>query len=177
MPISGGAAIAPQDVWDILVASQTTPGTIGYQLDHQLDLAISEANKWRFEASDDLLKSDDADAGTVSDTYELKKTIAFNPTPALAIDTANIDLRIKFQLQASVTAGAVFGKIYRDAVAVGTERTTSSAATDFTEDISGWTPGENINLYMKRDGSEASGVSRNFRVYAIIKSGFTEPTW
>lgn len=123
------------------------------------------------------MQSDDADVTSVSDTYEKKKTIDFDPTPTLSVDeAANIDLRIKFQLEATVAGGAGWAQIYRDAGAVGIERTTAAAATDFSEDISGWSVGDEINIYMKRDGTDTATV-RNFRVYAKIGSVYEKPSW
>lgn len=62
--------------------------------------------------------------------------------------------RIRFTLEGS---GTVYGKIYRDSVAVGTERSTASGPEEYSEDISGWTAGDKIQIWCKGSGS-VSGV-------------------
>lgn len=59
---------------------------------------------------------------------------------------------------------SIFGRIYRNGVAVGTERTVSSAtSTEFSEDISGWSVGDLCQLYLKTDDvGNRGGVFRLF---------------
>jgi hypothetical protein len=70
-------------------------------------------------------------------------------------------------LRASSGATA-YGRIYRNGSAVGTERSTSSE-TDvvFSQDISGWTAGDMVQIYAKAVGSYAVAYISN--VY--LKSG------
>lgn len=61
-------------------------------------------------------------------------------------------LRIKFFISGGGGAG-VFGKIYRNGSAVGTERTVAaSSGAHFSEDISGWSAGDLVQLYV-HDGN------------------------
>lgn len=58
-------------------------------------------------------------------------------------------LRIKFWLAVSGAATG-YGRIYRNGSAVGTERTlTTSVGTQYSEDISGWTAGDLLQIYSK----------------------------
>ena len=67
--------------------------------------------------------------------------------------------RIRFNLRSS-SGSAVFGKIYRNGVAVGTERSTTSV-TDvlFSEDIAGWTATERVQLFAKATGGATAHVN------------------
>ena len=80
--------------------------------------------------------------------------------------------RIKFSLQhPPAVADTNYGRIYKGAVAVGTERTVvydgSADYVEFSEDISGWSPGDNINIYVKKapTGNGNRVYIQNFRIY------------
>jgi len=140
-----------------------------------LDGKISEATQWYFVASDTLEKSSDATTTSTSDTYELKKTETYNPTPTYCI--AESELRVKFDLEGTSTAGSAFGRIYINGVAVGIEREVVGAGwTTFSEDFPGIAIGDTIELWQKRSSSDTS-YAKNFRIYADIKSSFTQPSW
>jgi hypothetical protein len=58
-------------------------------------------------------------------------------------------LRIDFQLKSS-SPYAAYGRIYKNGVAVGTERTTTSSIyVNFSEDIGGWSAGDLCQIYIK----------------------------
>ena len=68
-------------------------------------------------------------------------------------------LRIKFWLFYDAGgASTTYGKIYRNGIAVGTERSISSTMTEFSEDISGWSSGDLLQIYVKKTG-DSSGTS------------------
>lgn len=70
--------------------------------------------------------------------------------------------RIKFSMKAN-TSGTIYGQIYRNGVAVGTERsTTSTTITEFSEDIGGWSSGDLVQLYSKRT---VDGFVSIFNIY------------
>lgn len=59
-------------------------------------------------------------------------------------------LRVKFWLLGASTGQSSLGRIYRNAAAVGTERTTTvTTGTQYSEDISGWSAGDLLQLYAK----------------------------
>jgi len=67
--------------------------------------------------------------------------------------------RIKFNIHGS--GGWVYGQIYRNGVAVGTEQSTiSSTYVTYSEDIGGWTAGDLVQVYAKGDVS-----IQNFNIY------------
>lgn len=74
-------------------------------------------------------------------------------------------LTIKFTLTGSGGGNSTFGRIYRNGVAVGTEREcTTSSQTEYSEDISGWNAQDEVQIYCRRDSVD--GSLRNFRIYA-----------
>jgi len=81
-------------------------------------------------------------------------------------------LRIKFDLHG--TSGGEYcvrGKIYRNGVAVGTEREQCADSWQtFSEDISGWSAGDLAQLYIQTDGNYTGLEWRNFRIYVDIPS-------
>jgi len=62
------------------------------------------------------------------------------------------NVRITFSLRAG--ADTAYGRIYKNGVAIGTERTTTSITyVTFTEDISGLIKGDLIQIYIKNSAS------------------------
>lgn len=78
-------------------------------------------------------------------------------------------LTIKFGISAyNDGARTGFGKIYRNGSAVGTERTSSGSGTDwadYSEDISGWTAGDLLQIYSKIDAASAIVLVGALRLY------------
>jgi hypothetical protein len=80
-------------------------------------------------------------------------------------------LRIKFWLEFTSGGGgaAVYGRIYRNGSAVGTERSRTFAdmtMTEYSEDISGWSAGDLVQLYVKDTGATVTGG--NMRLYENV---------
>ena len=113
----------------------------------------------KYVISDDVLHSHDGLAGSSDTSYYKYRTIAINtlhPTPAT--------LRIRFGLYASLTSGNVYGKIYKNGVAFGTERTTSSTScVYFSEDLS-FAEGDTIELWGYKTNPAAAVLVEDFRV-------------
>lgn len=81
-------------------------------------------------------------------------------------------LTTKFGLSAySDGARTGFGRIYRNGSAVGTERSASAAGTnwaEFSEDISGWSPGDLLQIYAKVDAASGISVCGGLRLYTAL---------
>lgn len=73
-------------------------------------------------------------------------------------------LTISFDL-ASTAGHTVHAKIYRNGSAIGTERTTTSATpTTFTEDLSGWSTGDTVEIWTYTDNAASDANITNFRL-------------
>jgi len=73
--------------------------------------------------------------------------------------------RIVFNLW-SVNGNTVYGRIYKNGVAVGTLRsTTSTSPVVFTEDISGWQAGDFVQLYLWSDTPNYPARTNLFRIH------------
>lgn len=80
---------------------------------------------------------------TTSTSYVKKKEMALKRGGSF---------RVRFGLHTEVGGSVVYGRIYKNGVAVGTERSTEEYSTSpayFEEDISGWSSGDNLQLYIK----------------------------
>lgn len=67
------------------------------------------------------------------------------------------EFRIDFDLDGNAIANG-YARIYRNGTAVGTERSTANPAS-FSEDISGWSSGDLLQLYLKHDSDTATVTS------------------
>ena len=73
-------------------------------------------------------------------------------------------LRISFDLKTDGGTTAR-GRIYRNGIAIGTERTTTSSSyVNFSEDISGCSPQDLIQLYIKTDISVIDVLAKDFKI-------------
>jgi len=114
---------------------------------------------------DQLILSEDSEITGLGGTYNntrKKATIYFGGT-----------IRIKFDIKSDHAGHNFCGKIFRDGVAVGTPQcTTSTSYSTKSEDISGWSPGEEIQL---REWAESgyTGSLKNFRIYVYQYKGGT----
>jgi len=110
-------------------------------------------------ASDNALGvSSAAEETDDSETYVLEKQVrVFRPGI----------VRVKFDLKSGVANNNVFGRIYINNIAVGTERSQQSASyTTYSEDVY-VSSGDRIQLYVKQGGSETV-YTRNFIIYADL---------
>ena len=108
-------------------------------------------------AGDYLLDTNPAERSTTSISYvKLKETkIGVGGT-----------LRIKFSIKTEASAsGTVYGQIYKNGVAVGTERNTgSNTYVEYSEDIGGWSAGDLVQVYVKLTGGGTKYI-QGFNIY------------
>jgi len=106
--------------------------------------------------SDNLRHSNDAQKDTVLLAYVKLKEIL--------LDRPLDNCRIKFDLNRNASFDA-YGRIYKNGVAIGTERHTGAADGWFTysEDLAGWLTGDLIQIYGYTTGGTCS--TRNMRFY------------
>ena len=149
-------------------------GTSASEL-RQIDV-LDRLKDYRYIASDDLLKSHDAEDLITSITMSKRKTIPFNPKGSLA--TLH-KFRIKFDMKQYDTAGwDCYGQIYKNGVAVGTIRANDTLDyITYSEDIDDWEVNDTIELWAAIQDINHRGKIRNFRVYATVLEMSYEPQW
>lgn len=113
-----------------------------------------------YQVGDNLEGSSDGIVLTNSSTYVKKKEILL---PKGGI------IRVKFDLKIGTEGCTAYGRIYRNGVAVGTERTNNTEIyITFSEDISGWSPLDLCQLYICHDsGPGIYTYAKNFRIYVL----------
>lgn len=67
-------------------------------------------------------------------------------------------LRIKFELWSNDASKTAYARIYRNGIAVGTERSKAGPTTIYSEDISGWSSGDLLQIYAKVSASGTAYV-------------------
>ncbi len=123
---------------------------------------IIQPLKLTYIASDTLLDSDDTEVNHFQDTYQKEKEIE------ITADTFSDDseFRIYFELKTSVGVHTAYGRIYRNGSPIGAERTTTSTTyVNFSQDLTGWTAGDLIQLYTKISTVGSYVITQNFRIY------------
>ena len=111
-----------------------------------------------YAAGDVLINSNDSEQQTTSSTYVLLKESEI---------ARSGELRIKFELEMSGTATSVEARIYVNDSPVGTERSLPfpGASTIFSEDISGLSAGDLVQVYGKVTVAGAFCQVRDFRFH------------
>ena len=111
-------------------------------------------------ASANLRNSHNAEASTDSTSYVKLKTITL--TNGLVGQH-----RIKFDMRATSDSYIVYGRIYRNGVALGTEQSTiSTTYVTFSQDITQtWNPGDTLELWVKCTLAETPAYVQNFGIY------------
>lgn len=109
-------------------------------------------------------------AGTVlyksADTTRSSNNSSYHLTKGITVYRPGT-YRIKFTISSSDASNNAYGRIYRNGVAVGTERQTAGT-TEFSEDISSWSAGDEIQVWTKWTGDGAQNTSiSNFRLYVL----------
>jgi hypothetical protein len=122
--------------------------------------------------SDTIILSHNISASTNNTNYEKVKTIILG---------SNVrdgrTLRIKFTLASETGSYAVYGRIYRNGVAVGTIRTTTSmGGEDFSEDIAGWQLSDNIELWLRTSNALEAVYGSELKVCGNIAAPQSEIT-
>jgi hypothetical protein len=109
-----------------------------------------------FQAGDIILASANTERYTYSTTMIKVKEIKIYREGTL---------RIYFEMRASLEANRVYAQVYRNGSPVGTLRmTTSESYTGYTEDISGWSPNDLVQLYYRSDSTAIRCYVRNFQI-------------
>jgi hypothetical protein len=109
-----------------------------------------------FESGTDIYHSHDADASTTLDTLTKLKTITLPFSP-------NDTLRINYNTETGTWYGS--SQIYRNGVAVGASNYSEyDDTTEFTQNISGWSAGDTIELYGRTTGAGNPFTVRNLRI-------------
>jgi hypothetical protein len=132
---------------DLLNAIKTVDGAgSGLDADTVDGKQASEFASASFVAGDYMLHSNPTEVRKTASSYTLVKQskIAQGGT-----------LRISFTMNASSTVQTAYGRVYRNGVPVGTERSVyGNTPVTFTEDISGWSPGDTVEVWGKATGSD-----------------------
>jgi hypothetical protein len=107
----------------------------------------------------------------IEDTTEVSNNVTANDTKVAEFTLdKNGALRIKFDLKigAGGAGSEAYAQIYRNGVAVGTRQQDDSSTNyvTFSEDISGWSNGDLVQLYSKTSNATYPAYTRNFRLYA-----------
>ena len=134
-------------------------GIVQYAYEFMGSGVLNEAVAFYY-ASDILILSSDAEVNVPETVY--------TKTKELTSLGAGI-LRITFDIKRSGVGLTGYATVYRNGVAVGTERSvTNSDYVTFSEDISGWVTGDLIQLYAYSPAGGGPATVRYFRVYGSI---------
>lgn len=131
----------------------------GYEAQDLIDKRYIHADAYYSYAGTDTFINASNDASFTDASYTKQKEITLRATPGAT-------LRIVFDLRTENGAETVYGKIYRNGAAVGTERSHTGNTdwdTQSTEDIAGWSSGDLLQAYCYITGG-ATGHIRNFKV-------------
>jgi hypothetical protein len=112
-------------------------------------------------AGDDLVISNATERNSTSATYSKMKEVTVGHYGTL---------RIKFDMKCG-GGWTAYGKVYRNGVAVGTERSSASTSyLTYSEDISGWSPGDLCQVYGHVNGGSEGVSIRNLNIYSDGKA-------
>jgi len=138
------------------------------------DGAVTQAKLAPFEAGDVLVankrgmenvSTEDDDPGDDPFAFFLEAT-SYTKIAAINLVRSGA-LRIKFEMSTQLFNKTAYGRIYRNGVAVGTERTcTGTNVVEFSEDISGWNIGDECQLYVKTGTTGSAVEIYSFAIYA-----------
>jgi hypothetical protein len=107
-------------------------------------------------ASDVLRASLDASVQTASTSYVKKKSFVMN---------ASGTFRVKFTLNGDGSGYNYYGRIYKNGVAFGTERTKNGVvATVYSEDLA-FNAGDTCELWLKTANATINCIAYYFRIY------------
>jgi len=177
---------------DILVRNATEPvrlgaGTSGQFLKTQgaganpawADAAMDDASlltkgilhvdRLQTFASDTLRHSNNGEKYVKSTVYVKKKEMKLN------CDLKNF--RTYFEIKGVLSADVTYGRIYKNGVAVGTERSVTGVTyTGFSEDFSDWVKDDLLQIYIKGDDAVNYRYVRNQRIKYDLAITKTAPT-
>lgn len=117
---------------------------------------IVNAGLQAYTAGDYLIQSNDTERNTSSTSYVKVKEIKILRAGGY---------RIKFDIKNNGGASSAYGRIYKNGVAIGTERTTTSSTdVNYSEDITGFVSGDLIQIYAKNQIGTPTYIN-DFRIY------------
>ncbi|MCK5520319.1 MAG: hypothetical protein KAI81_04340 [Candidatus Marinimicrobia bacterium] len=151
-------------------------GVAGLDSSGNLSSGIISGLLNRYAITNDLLHSNDStQINSTQNTYKKVKTITLNTlyrTPET--------IRIKFDLKTTWSIHNAYGRIYKNGVALGTERITNNTSyVTYSEDLS-FEDGDTLELWTYNIGWNAAySYTRNLRIYGIsqeitIAEGITD---
>lgn len=113
---------------------------------------------WDLSIGDIMYHAHDDEETTTSGTYVKMKTMTLDYIPCTT-------LRISFDIHGTDTGPGAHAKIYRNGAGVGTERQKGQGAYEtFIENISGWSAGDTLELWMYEEGGNSNAYCQNFRI-------------
>ena len=108
--------------------------------------------------SDDIYWSDDTDNNTGQQVWTEVKSVN------LPSDFPTQNVRISFHLRATTVQETIYGRIYKNDVAYGTERSNNVVNGEtYTEDLE-FSTGDQISIYAKAGPSGSNSTVSNFRI-------------
>ena len=173
---AGGALdpIYPQDIpaGDILLAIVAVDATAGSIVNADITdcrVVVQLLSIFDTIASDDLRYSDDSVENIPTTSYTKIKEL--DPVPAGIL---NGTLRIKFAMN-QTGIWTSYGQIYCNGVAVGTQRSNTGAYATYSEDITGWTEDDTIELWARCTSGTGDGNVKEFRAYGASEEATVVP--
>ena len=121
------------------------------------DGTITRAKIGAYTAGNYFIIGSDSEKTTTADSYTKVKEIVVTRTGTL---------RVSFALASEVGGYNAYGRVYRNGVAVGTARnTTSTIPQTYSEDISGWGPNDLCQIYAFTQNAGSPAKVTNYRLY------------
>jgi len=109
-----------------------------------------------YAAGDDILVAADTARTDITGVFTKKKEIQL---------LRGGTIRVKFDLMTDSPAKLASAQVYKNGVAYGTLQSTySTTFVTIAEDISGWAPGDLVQLYMKIETPIFTATVANFRI-------------
>jgi hypothetical protein len=139
-----------------------------YQADDQTLLYMIVSGAWQqITFAQGLPPFEPGDIVAIAnDPYTQTQEITYTKLKEIQIATGGT-IRISFDLQTNGGSYTAYGRIYKNGVAVGTQRsTTSTTYVTFSEDLAGFSAGDLVQLYGKQQSASYICFVRNFRLKA-----------
>lgn len=119
----------------------------------------------KYTASSNLLASDDAEASNNNAVYTKEKEFVI-PDDIFEDES---EFRIEFELKSSTTS-AVHCRVYRNGSYVGSTQISSSTTyANFTQDLTGWSASDLIQMYTHSLDAGRTVYIKNARIYGDIE--------
>ena len=148
-------------------ATDITSGVFNSLLFPRIFISGTDIYYYKDNLGTSIFWSNDAEKTTSSTSYVKKKEIKLTYTP----DTT---LKIYWEMYSYVGV-LCYATVYRNGIAVGTEKTdTSGSYTAKIDTVSGWSNGDLLQLYVKATSPRTAYV-RNFRILCTLGGCFNNP--